>query len=326
MFDIVIIGYGKAGQLHHKVFCELLQDNSKICYHDPYLKIGNRDIHNKSRDLESIEWNEKTVLDICTNSDRHLEWIEFAVRTNIKYVIVEKPLVTTKFEMNKLLELSIQERACFTTNYNYLSSPVLSELKKILLNYQLTILSIKTNFSKNRVSDSRLRRGADRNGGALHNFFVEIPHQLSIAAGLLGQVKEIVLCYSGDMVLTDQSFKNHGLGFIKVAHINGTSSEHYSNLANEETIREIIIEADNNSFLKGYFGQAPHYQGSVGLFKNGVCLFTKAVEDKSLDSFLAEALSFFKRETANPCDFDFATGINQVIVDSVELSEEKKAS
>jgi predicted dehydrogenase len=268
--------------------------------------------------------NRDTILDICTNSDRHVEWIEFALDKGFIYAVIEKPLVTSYVDLMRIESRLNGKTEFYTVNYNYLCSPVLSSIENIIDSQKLKIVKIRTNFSKNRIYDSKTKRGADKNGALLHNFLIEIPHQLSIAFKLLGQVRDIDLCYAKDMVEENQVYKNHGEGFIKVIHNNGITSEHFSNLSNAHTIREIIIEFEDDHILIGYFGVHPEYIGKVELRRNGKIVFTDIIGDKSIDSFLSKVLLFFDNKIDNPCDIKFAIDINKVILEGIDKTIQRR--
>ena len=298
---------------------------NKISLYDPYISIEEKGeiIFVERTDLICSN-NSDTILDICTNSDRHVEWIEFALDKGFKYVVIEKPLVTTYVDLMKMESRFNGKTGFYTVNYNYLCSPLLSSIENIIDLKKLKIVNIRTNFSKNRVPDSKTKRGADQNGALLHNFLIEIPHQLSIALKLLGQIKDIDLCYAKDMIEGNQVHTNHGEGFIRVIHNNGIASEHFSNLMNAHTIREIIIEFEDDYILTGYFGVSPDYNGKVVLKRNGIVLDSDIIEDKSLDSFLSQALLFFNKKSDNPCDIKFALDINKVILEGIERTSLKE--
>lgn len=320
-FNIFLIGFGVAGKLHKKVYSNQKHYINKISLYDPYIDI-------EKSGLNFAEWNDLTIrnnkdaiLDICTNSDRHVEWIEFALNKGYKFVIIEKPLVTSYNDLIRIESRLSGETEFYTVNYNYLCSPVLSSIENIIFSQQLKIVRIRTNFSKNRKNDSKAKRGAEKNGALLHNFLIEIPHQLSIALKLLGQVREINSCYANDMIVENQIFKNHGEGFIKIIHNNGIVSEHFSNLSNAQTIREIIIEFEDDFILTGYFGIYPEYVGSVELKRNETIIFTDFIMDKSIDSFISEVFLFFDNKANNPCDLKFAIDINKVILRCIDISK-----
>ncbi len=319
MFDIFLIGFGIAGKLHKKVYSNEKHYINKISLYDPYIRIKEKGEINFVECIDLINCNKRdTILDICTNSDRHIEWIDFALDQRFRYIIIEKPLVTSYVDLSRIESRFNDKTGLYTVNYNYLCSPVLSSIENIISSHKLKIVKIRTNFSKNRVNDSKTKRGADKNGILLHNFLIEIPHQLSIALKLLGQIRDIDFCCAKDMVEENEVYTNHGEGFIRVIHNNGIVSEHFSNLMNAYTIREIIIEFEDEYILTGYFGVHPEYLGKAELKRNGIILITDIIEDKSLDSFLSKALLFFDKKTDNPCDIKFAFDINKVILEGID--------
>jgi predicted dehydrogenase len=324
IFDIFLIGFGIAGKLHKKVYSNEKHYINKISLFDPYITIEEKGEINFVDRIDLINSNNNdTILDICTNSDRHVEWIEFALDKGFKYAVIEKPLVTSYIDLTRIESRLNGETEFYTVNYNYLCSPVLASIENIIDSQQLKVVKIRTNFSKNRINDSKTKRGADKNGDLLHNFLIEIPHQLSIALKLLGQVRDIDLCYAKDMIVENQVYKNHGEGFIKVIHNNGIASEHFSNLSNAHTIREIIIEFEDDHILTGYFGIHPEYNGKVELKRNGKIIITDIIVDKSIDSFLSKVFLFFDNKIDNPCDIKFAIDINKVILECIDMTNLK---
>lgn len=322
MFDVVIIGFGKAGQLHYNVLKHLQRsviDN--IYFFDPFLpfKANFEHLRIDKEKLEKMAPNANLVLDVCSNADNHMEWIEFAVRRKIRKVIVEKPLVTDPNDL-KIIPLHDAASAFFVVNYNYLCSPVLVEIAKIIRQDNLRIKIVITNFSKNRVADALQKRGVNKDGDQLHNFLIEMPHQISIVSSLLKLDCAIEKCISEDMAHSEHVLRNHGCGLVVLSHPGGIQSTHYSDLKNHETTRQILIETLQGLTIKGNFGQAPDYQGTVEVLRGGRVVSTNALVDKSLDIFLFEAMNFFAGRSSNPCNLEHAMAITCLLFKCINKS------
>src|ERR1700733_14167691 len=134
MYDVVIIGFGKAGQLHYQVLRQWQPSVvNPIYFFDPFFPENPTYEHLRinREELEKIFGNKNLILDVCSNTDNHIKWIDFACRKKIRKVIIEKPLVAEQDDLRFILS-DIAATEMFVVNYNYLSSAVLKEILDII--------------------------------------------------------------------------------------------------------------------------------------------------------------------------------------------------
>lgn len=157
------------------------------------------------------EW----VLDICTPPSDHLPIFKKAAEHGVRKFIIEKPLADTAESAHQIAKIAIEKGCLVALQENYIFSPITGILKEKLKFLRPSLVTI--NFSKDRRLHFLKERG--RTGAAhLHNYDIEMPHQVALALYLFG--KEYVLENAAvtDLKFEGATFIDADHGFIQTAH------------------------------------------------------------------------------------------------------------
>lgn len=268
--------------------------------------------------IEDIGDLSEYVLDICSPNHTHFEYIVSAEKKNCSNIIVEKPAVIKKEEVDKIVGLNtnlfIQE--------NYIYSPVLKKVVMILNETGLMIDSIFFNFSKNRTKDSLNKRGFINNTPP-HVFWIEMPHSMGIANYLLGSPK-IIYTEAHDMLLPDSKFEMHGSGTIISSH-SGIITHHYSNLQSNNRVRKMIlngksIDGDNYRIEANFAKSANDLNGNIKIFIEDTMLKELRIEDDSLTKSLSEILFSIQNNKYknSPVNKDFIISTMRALIKAID--------
>lgn len=260
---IILVGLGKAGFLHFNSYLKIKSMKKEdIILVDPHPRheyfqsqeyFGDITSAMKYHNLDSKD----IILDICTPKDCFKEIVDEAKELNIKNIIIEKPCMFTEKELNNYHDMNI------VMIQNYMYSIITKKLKEFISNSTSKVIEIKTNFSKNRIADSKQFRGGI-NGKNVSVFEVEMPHQIYIVDYLLNK-KEMGITdkikikdfYPGDA---------HAYGLI-IDNYKNTKIMHLSNLCSEQTEKEITIKfSDGLLIMANYI----YYDKNLNKEKNGM--------------------------------------------------------
>ncbi len=257
---IILVGLGKAGYLHYKSYLKIesikrediiLVDTSEG---KEYFK--NMDhFYDVTSAMKYHDLNPNDViLDICTPKDCFKNIADEGQQLGIKNMIIEKPCMIELKEYSDINIMMIQ---------NYMYSKITQKLKNFITICEGNIKEINTNFSKNRIEDSKKFRGGT-NGKNVTIFEVEMPHQIYIVDYLLNK-KEMGV---NEEIKVKDFFPgdSHAYGLIKEKYKNITIS-HLSDLCNESTIKNICIKFNNGIVINANY---LHYDENLNKTRNGV--------------------------------------------------------
>ena len=258
---IAIIGSGRAAVLHLEAYLRLWEREAL-----PQIRIVlGQAIHPRIRVLakaypESVYFTTTqemmkskqpdSVVDICTPTATHRIVLEELYRHGFSRFLVEKPLVTTKEDLERICSLPIR----LALMQNYLFSRATLRVLDLIQSGEILPTSMVSVFDKDRTKDSLAMRGF-YNGEPPHVFTIELPHQLYLATAFLGPAHVVSAC-SGDMVLEGRSLPHHGAGMIQLEHgdagigcIQNPSSLHSSCLTSENPVRRVLLTSDDGKTL-----------------------------------------------------------------------------
>lgn len=294
MKNIIIVGVSKAGKLHLQSYNKLnkkgdifLVDNKK---EDENLKIY--------KTIEEVIKENKLnsddiIVDICTPKEVFYDIIEECLKLNIKHILVEKPFILKKelLEKNKDLKIVMIQ--------NYLYSKIIEDMKKYILENELEVEAIYTNFSKNRIQESLKGRGMS-DGKVTRNIEIEMPHQIYMANYLAGNYKEdkILLLEEKDLCYENITLPKHGYGKI-ICKKDNILVIHISDLTTNTVTRDVIVACNSNIIIKGEFLVYDKKfsilrPGKMQVIKNGKEVFQKIYEeDDNIFECIKDTYNYF---------------------------------
>jgi predicted dehydrogenase len=263
--DVIIVGAGKAGYLHYNSYLKLKEKGSLYIV----------DIKNKTKYFENIKIYSSIeeviemsnlnpnniIVDICAPYKCFIKIINNCLRLGLYNILVEKPfIIEENFFDNK-------EKLNIYMIQNYLFSKLTQDAKKYIEENKLNIETIITNFSKNRINDSKNGRAfSDNNATTI--FEIEIPHQIYIANFLLDKVDRNKLMYisANDLVIDGNIYKNHASG-IAIINKDNRLVIHEGNMTSTSVVKRITLICQDGYVLNiDYF-----LYNDLTILKNG-CL------------------------------------------------------
>jgi predicted dehydrogenase len=109
-----IIGYGRMGQRYENVLSKM---NIKIEFICDKKEIKSR--YKKFNDYKkAIDANDVDGIIISTTGPSHFDIIEYAIKNDIKYIICEKPFVTSVADADKVISLLTKSNSRIAINYS----------------------------------------------------------------------------------------------------------------------------------------------------------------------------------------------------------------
>ena len=142
--NIALIGYGYWGKIVEKYLIQNTKYNLIVVH------------KNKEEDLSYIaNNNDIEAVYIATPISTHYELVTFFLNAN-KHILCEKPLSTSLSEVKELEDLSKQHNKIIETNYIYLVSDSIKQLKNLLLEVG------NINYIKGSITQfDKLKKGED---------------------------------------------------------------------------------------------------------------------------------------------------------------------
>lgn len=176
--QVLIVGYGKIGRIKAFMWQSL---GDKVFIHDTSQLARQRAIEDGFELLESQKIDNRTIIDISTPAEQHfsaLKWCVDATTELPRYILVEKPLVSSREELEALQSLtrsygSNLEEIIFL-NESYYESAGLHKLMELI---DGPPRYIEVELSKNRLEDSSKGRFFDNK---LYSIGIEVPHILAV--------------------------------------------------------------------------------------------------------------------------------------------------
>lgn len=186
-----------------------------------------------------------TVVHVCTPPQTHLAAIQAAIEQGYHSFICEKPLVTSRGDMDTLQSLQAASTADILVVANWLHSNLTDSLVSLFDTLGqprcITIVQDKPRFSRTST-------------GVTHGtvFDIEIPHQVALAIYLAGKVSFLIQAEASDMRIGQLRFPHMGRGHIELQHRSGTLTRISSDLTSPARRRTIELLFEDASVV-GHF-------------------------------------------------------------------------
>lgn len=279
MKDIIIVGIRKAGNLHLQSYLKIENRGSIFLVDCMKPEKGRRIYKTVTEVMEENKLDPKNVIvDICTPKSVFLSIIEECIRWGVETILVEKPFLVDKsfFQENSNLKIIMVQ--------NYLYSLITDEIKKQIKDRSLKIKFMETNFSKNRIEESKKGRGMTKEN-ITRNIEIEIPHQIYLANSFFQEQNHTNHYFLEEKDLCDQTctIKKHGYGKI-ICQKGDCFMIHESDLTTHTPRREIILCCENNISVKGEYLIYDPYgkrekEGKVQVMDHGKIIMEKVYQE-----------------------------------------------
>ena len=204
MLSSIVIGYGHSGRDFHVPAIRRLHQlrgvRRPIGIVDPaparLPTDGDTLLGRSLADLRSRFLPDATVVHICTPPADHAAVFDECVAEGFQRIVIEKPLVTTRSELDRVRELVLRHRLDVAVVANWLSSRLTVALHdQVALRGATALEQVDIVCSKSRIARS-LSNGSHRSA-----FDVEMPHVVALALDLFGPRLRLIDAYTTDLVI-----------------------------------------------------------------------------------------------------------------------------
>ncbi len=336
MTDIILIGCGKAGSIHCKCYSKLkelninivalIDNNSKWLrrFHSLYKEFNDGESPLTASSLEEISREidiENIIIDLCVPNDIHYQCAKEAIDLGVKKIIIEKPIANSVADAERIEKLD----ASIAITENYVYSKVTEQIREVIDKNNLKSKFVRTEFSKDRRSDSLNGRGFLKNAPP-HVFTVEIPHQLAVVDYLFGNSIEIFGSWCEDMIIENKRFYEHGEGAIILHHKNGAISYNFSCLDGHKHLpirhRNVMVYCEDGIKVNAHYpsGGDGALFGAVTMYENNHITEKYDIYDDTMTETLKTIILRFDRKEKQTTDAVFGRRIMELINDSIHLA------
>lgn len=243
---------GKAGRYHKEAFARLGVQIDQSC-----------DISLQNSGLEAALCSmlasgvspDEIIVDICTPTASHCETMLLGYKMGVRRFIVEKPAASSEHEWNSLISTFDNTYTRIYTIHNYLYSRAFSALLQYQKRSNLKPVEFVLVFNKDRRKDSANGRGMALGGNLPTVFQIEVPHALSLGAGLIGKLSVENSSWR-PMILEDRTcIPRHGVGEI---FLSGPHKEkvNISSSLQAKFSRHACVKFEDNSIVTIDFGKS----------------------------------------------------------------------
>ncbi|MHA1694867.1 MAG: Gfo/Idh/MocA family protein [Candidatus Helarchaeota archaeon] len=291
-----LIGIGQIGQVHAQCIKELANSQLVAAYHPNSKKLDQFSkkfqINNKYTDLNDLLNDDNIdVIDICTPTHTHFEFIEKSIKSN-KKVLVEKPITRTLEEFDKLMKIINNKKDKLMVAQYCRFIPEYQMAKKIVMNGDIGI-PVQVNAYRHVNAPTYKDWFFDENlsGGIILDLMI---HDIDATIWILDDEIESVFAVANNFLLEKYNTPDSATVIIKfkrgtIAAINGTwilPKEFYTS-DNIDTLLHIfgtkgVIEINDrtNMFMKVFVsGQGFKLQESDPLktYKSEINHFSECI-------------------------------------------------
>lgn len=336
MTEIILVGCGKAGSIHCKCYAKLKDSNIKIIglvdsdpdrlkrFHSLYKTFNDEEDPLTAVSLEKLSSHMdigNAIIDLCVPNDMHYQCAKGAIDLGAKKIIIEKPIANSITDARKIEMLN----AKIAIAENYVYSKVTEQLKEIIQKYQLKPKFARTEFSKDRRSDTSNGRGFLKTGPP-HVFTVEIPHQIAIVNYLFGNPTENFGAWCEDMVMEDRRFYEHGEGAITLHHESGAISYNFSSLDGHKHLpirhRSVMIHCEGGIRVSAHYpaGGDGALFGAVTVYENNHISEKLSIHDDTMVETLKNIIRRFEENEGQITNAAFGRRIIESINENIQLA------
>ena len=251
LLHAVIVGYGRAGFIHGKVYDRLKDVCVLSAVVDPDPEKRDEATANlpgmavyPSLPEALTELGPDIILDFCVPAKINLDLVNTALRLGVRKFMIEKPLGWDVANTQKLVQIL---NGCDVAYLDtYAASSGLRSLLKRVREEGSDVRTVDIRFHKNRISDSLSRRGFMQDA-VPSAWMIEGPHMLSIARQIAGDVERVLSADTFDMNIgPGHVLSDHGGGRAVLAHQGNVVTHLDLSLCSAENQRTVEVCLNND--------------------------------------------------------------------------------
>jgi len=252
---VVLVGFGRAGQIHSRAYRELENICSVTAVVEPdparYADIqATRPGAAIFPDLDSAlnQIDGPVVVDLCVPAKINLDLVNTALARGVRRFLIEKPL---GWDMGSVAELVACLDGCETVYLDtYEASAAIKWLIAKIDERCSPATWITVRFHKDRRQDSQSDRGFIH-GAVPSAWMIEGPHMLSIARQLGGEIVSIPFADTFHMETDARHLlPDHGGGQARLEHAAGAVSHLDLSLCSPQNERTVRVELADGTLLE----------------------------------------------------------------------------
>ena len=206
---------------------------------------------------------------------------------------------------------------------NYMYSLTTNYAKKYIDDNNLTIRTITTNFSKNRINESIKMRGMSNK--ITENYEIEVPHQVYICDYLLGGKSELLFLEQKDMCNIDRTLKNHGYSYSLVRN-NNILINHLCDLTSNTLHKGMTICCEGDVIISIEYSIYDKdldclKNSKVSIFKDKEKIEEVEIVDDNMYYCLKEYYEYFNTDKRNCKYIDRIKNFSNIMIQYEEFSK-----
>jgi predicted dehydrogenase len=327
--NVIVVGYGLAGQVHAKTYrhlansCRLagivdcrLDTHTIIKKQFPEVGI----FQSLEQALTAVRGN--IVVDLCVPAPQNIALAKTTVAFGVQNIMLEKPLGWSLSMAVSLADILRGKSAIYLDTYR--SSLGIEQLLNWISREQSEIDSIHIKFNKNRIPDSFSSRGFDDNSppDAWH---IEGPHMVTIAMKIAGEIVSIEDSRLQDMTHNNKSLANHGGAHARVKHASGVHTLLSTDLCSNENERLVEVFLKNRVRLRLLLPASKMTQLASRLEKieNGRVVDHFIAEDRPMEQCVRQGIDYFLAKNTQAQNINHGVLINGILQSLTDSAKKK---
>ncbi len=328
--NILVIGYGKIGRIKSFIW--------KSLGADVFVFDTNTQLHDKIINDGFTVWKTGNALfsgtvDISTPAGKHyeaLKWCTSQAKINAEIILVEKPLASTREELQAILDLlksSLMKRDRLYVNESYYQSAALQFVANDIKVKQADITAINIELSKNRLNDHDSGRFFDMSLDAIG---IEVPHMIAIL-DMLNIDLDAVRQSSPILYIDKERQDNQAVLLrncksfpqVQLSSFLGSFRENVALPKNDPSIirnATIRTNVDDYSIAFDPAPDCPRYYSRLSIYRNNSLVADKIVSDDHLKNHLQLFMGNSYAEHISSIGFQKAAKITEMLIELREKS------
>lgn len=238
-----------------------------------------------------------SVVHVCSPPNTHANVIRRCARMGFRRIIVEKPLVTTRADLDDIGQLVRATGIDLLVVANWLASRLTD-----------TVLDCLLAGSHSHVEQITLRSSKSRVGKSLSTsshttaFAVEMPHLMALALYLSGTGMSVGYARSGDLEVDGRRVKMMGAAELLLHSEHGYDVHLVTNLCSPRRERSVFVRWRDGTRLIGHYpcDSADLYSQISIVDGDGRVLDHRMFEDDTVHRFMAQAYAYFAGDDSRP--------------------------
>lgn len=267
--------------------------------------------------------SERTVVHVCTPPDAHAAALRQCAALGFKYVLAEKPLVTTYADLAEVEELARQRELDILVVSNWLSSRLTEAVGDALAGARAdSVERITLRSSKPRIGRS-LASATHRSA-----FDVEMPHLVALAMRLCRSPLSLQDAWCSDLVVPGRRVAMMGAADMVLRSAAGHDVRLATNLLSPRRERSVFVRWKDGTRLAGNFpcDSTDVYSQLQLVAPDGELREHRVFEDETVQAFFDSAYMYFEHGEPRPAsDLELHAAVTHLLVDARSRCEASAA-